>query len=109
MARSVRSEILQPASAFVVVSADWLIWLIGDYFGLGPVSAAALSGAALAGICVWLIEGLTTNPLRAFVKGLLAVAIVWTPGLALGTSVGLLALAWWLSVRWAERHSDQRR
>ncbi len=109
MARSVRSEILQPASALAVVSTDWLIWLIDTYFGLGPVSGVVLSGAAFAGTCVWLIEGLTTTPLRAFAKGLLAVAIVWAPGLAVGTSVGLLALAWWLSVRWAERHPGQRR
>jgi hypothetical protein len=109
MARTTRREILQPASAFAVLSADWLVWLIGDYFDLGLLSAAVLWGAAFAGVCVWLIEGLATHPVRAFAKALLAALIVWAPGLVAGTVIGLLALAWWLSVRMAERHHRQRR
>lgn len=108
MTRSTRREMLQPASAFALLSTDWLAWLIAGYFDLGLGAVGDLWAAGFAGICVWLVEGLTREPLRALVKALLAAAIVWTPGLALGTAVGLLALAWWLSLRAAERHERNR-
>jgi hypothetical protein len=107
MTRTVRREILQPASALVILSADWLVWLVGGYFGLEPASAAVLGGATVAGLSVWLIEGLTTDPLRAFARGLSTVAIVWVPGLVAGTVVGLLVLAWWLALRAVERRHGQ--
>lgn len=107
MTQGLRREMLQPASALAVLGIDGLVWAIGDYFELGLGSTAVLWGAAFAGICVWLLEGLSTAPLRAFAKAVAAAIIVWAPGFVAGAVFGVVTFAWWLSLRAVERRRHE--
>jgi hypothetical protein len=108
MASLSRRELLRPASATAILALDWLSWLLGTFYELELFAPAAVWSAAFAGLCVWLVEGLGSDPRPALAKGALAAAIVWVPGLILGTIVGLLALTWWGAGRLAERRERRR-
>lgn len=109
MTLSSRRDFLHPASAAAILGSDWLAWLLSSFFELELFAPVLLWAGAFAGVSVWLVEGVVSDPVPAFAKGLLAAGIVWMPGLTLGTVVGLLALVWWLSVRLAERRERTRR
>lgn len=105
---SLRRDFLHPASAMAIVGLDCLSWLLSSFYEFEQYAPAVVWSAAFAGVCVWLVEGVVSDPLRALAKAVLAAMIVWLPGLIAGAVVGLAALAWWVSVRLAERRERHR-
>lgn len=109
--RTKRRSPLQPASAAAILGTDWIVGALSSFFELEPLSRAAVSGAIFCGIVVWLVEYVRrpSGLGAATAKGALACAVVAAPGLILGTTLAVGALAWSTLVHLAARSQRLRR